>query len=237
MSADIIVERLFETLVAGDRPATRELVNEQHAKGATPETLVCDLYWPTHELIEKLHREDQITPLAYGMATRLLRAIVDQTASALIRTSNNPPRNKSVMAFCAGSEGGDLGAQMATDILEASGFNVRFAGGGVPVDEIRAAVQSDHPDHLVLFCSDPADLPDIRNLIDTLRTNHACDSTQVVVGGGVFNRAEGLAEEIGADLWAEDPMELAHAIIHEPERRAPEDQRTVGRTRPVAKAA
>ncbi|MEM9082333.1 MAG: hypothetical protein AAGB34_01970, partial [Planctomycetota bacterium] len=57
----------------------------------------------------------------------------------------------------------------------------------------------------------------------------ACRQTQVVVGGGVFNRAEGLAEEIGADLWGEDPMDVIQAIVDEPECRMSQDQRTVGK--------
>ena len=51
------------------------------------------------------------------------------------------------------------------------------------------------------------------------------------VGGGVFNRAEGLAEEIGADLWAKRPQELLEKLVAQKDRRATADQRTVGRTR------
>lgn len=35
---------------------------------------------------------------------------------------------------------------------------------------------------------------------------------QIVVGGGIFNRAPGLAEEIGADLWATSPRELLSVL-------------------------
>ena len=57
--------------------------------------------------------------------------------------------------------------------------------------------------------------------------------------GAVFNRAEGLAEEIGADLWASHPLELVDAMIDDADIRATPAQRTVGRTRktPAAKAA
>jgi hypothetical protein len=58
-----------------------------------------------------------------------------------------------------------------------------------------------------------------------------------VVGGGVFNRAEGLAEEIGADLWAKDPTQLLERLAGEPERRATPEQRTVGRHRRSSKSA
>ena len=85
-----------------------------------------------------------------------------------------------------------------------------------------------------MFAAAPSDCPDIRQLIDTIKEIGACSETQFVVGGGVFNRAPGLAEEIGADLWATTPSELLTRLEEEPERRATEDQRTVGRTRNAA---
>ena len=57
---------------------------------------------------------------------------------------------------------------------------------------------------------------------------------QIVVGGGIFNRAEGLAEEIGADLWATTPCALITRLEEEPLRRATPEQRTVGQTRTAA---
>ena len=57
------------------------------------------------------------------------------------------------------------------------------------------------------------------------------------VGGGVFNRAEGLAEEIGADIWARDPEELISVMDRQRERRMSDDQRTVGRKRKIKAVA
>ena len=56
-------------------------------------------------------------------------------------------------------------------------------------------------------------------------------------GGGVFNRAEGLAEEIGADLWATTPRELIEKMCTQADRRATAEQRTVGRNRRAVNAA
>ena len=57
-----------------------------------------------------------------------------------------------------------------------------------------------------------------------------CD--QIIVGGGVFNRADGLAEEIGADLWANDPIEIVDVMNqHDEHRMDVKEQRTVGRRR------
>jgi hypothetical protein len=60
---------------------------------------------------------------------------------------------------------------------------------------------------------------------------------QIVVGGGVFSRAEGLAEEIGADLWARDPRELIDKLDAQKDRRATPEQRTVGRNRRTSRSA
>ena len=233
MSAEILIERLFESLISGDRQNARTIVEEQVNAGVTQEILLTDLFWPAYELVERLHREDQITTLAHNMASRLLRVLVDQSSRELIATSDAPPLGRRVFACCGPSEGSELGGQMAVDLLEAAGFDVQFAGGGLPIDEIRATVQQEKPHALLMFCSEPSDLPDIRVLIDSLHEIGACPHTQIVVGGGVFNRAEGLAEEIGADLWASHPLELVDRMIDEASVRATEDQRTVGRTRKI----
>lgn len=237
MSADIVIDRLFEALVSGDRPRARAVVAEQSKQGANPEVLHTDLFWPTYEMLDKLFRQDQITVLAHNCATRLLRVLIDQNAARLLADKQSKQTGRTVFACCGPSEGSELGAQIAVDILESSGFNVRFAGGAVPADEIQALVQQDRPQVLLMFCSEPRDLPEIRGLIDNLHEVGACPNTQIVVGGGVFNRAEELAEEIGADLWAADPLELVDTMIHDTEHRAAPDQRTVGRKRKTGRAA
>jgi methanogenic corrinoid protein MtbC1 len=234
MSQDILVERFFETLISGHRNASRQIVSEAIQSGAAPAQVITDLFWPTYEMVEKLFRSDQLTRLSHHMSTRLLRVLVDQNAA---RLSFQPSRSRSIFALCGPKDADELGAQMAVDLLESSGFDITFAGGGIPNDEILAHVHESQPDVLLMFASAPSDLPDIRELIDTLHEINACPNLQIVVGGGVFNRAEGLAEEIGADMWARSPLDLAEMLIAEPSRRAAMDQRTVGRRRKLRREA
>lgn len=225
---DVLVERFFEALISGDRPAAREIVNEALEAGGRPEHLVTGLFWSTYEMIERLYRGDQLTKLSHHLATRLLRVLVDQNAARLIPQT---ARNRRVFALCGPRDSDELGAQMAVDLLEQAGFEVSFAGGGIANDEILAQVHEARPHVLLLFASGANDLPQIRQLIDTLHEIGACPNLQIVVGGGVFNRAEGLAEEIGADMSAQDPLELVQEMIEDPGRRAQLAQRTVGRSR------
>jgi methanogenic corrinoid protein MtbC1 len=233
MQSQRTVEILFEILVNGDRPAARTLLSECLDLGQSPRTVLMDVLWPTYELVERLHRADNLSILSYRLATRLLRVLVDQVARDLPRAARN---GRSVFAVCGPSDSDELGAQIAVDMLESSGFAVHFTGGGIPADEVMAHVQQAQPNVLLMFASAPSDLPEIRRMIDQMREIGAAGNTQIAVGGGVFNRAEGLAEEIGADLWASDPAELVETLLMEPARRAVAEQRTVGRKR-IRKAA
>jgi methanogenic corrinoid protein MtbC1 len=235
MNAETLTLRLFEALIDGDRRAARTVVQSQVEAGVSAESLYVDLLWPTHEMIERLFRSDQLSVMAHNMATRLLRVLVDQAAADLI-TGNGLPMRR-VLAMCGPSEESELGAQMAVDLLEASGMEVCFAGGGVANDEVLARVNETKPDVLVWFSSEPSDLPAIRGMIDHLHEIGACPDIQIAVGGGVFSRAEGLAEEIGADLWADHPLEMAEVLIHDASHRAPTTQRTVGKTKRYRNAA
>jgi methanogenic corrinoid protein MtbC1 len=210
MSQEILVERFFETLVSGNRQAARSIVQETLDQNVTPEMLLTDLFWPAHEMIERLYKSDQMEIVAYHLSTRLLRMLVDQAAARLVVRQT---RTKTVFASCGPSQGEELAAQMAVDLLESQGFDVTFTGGGIPADEILSQVQERQPDILLLFASAASDLPGIRSIIDTLKEIGACSSTQIVVGGGVFNRADGLAEEMGVDQWAYSPADLVDLLV------------------------
>jgi methanogenic corrinoid protein MtbC1 len=225
-----MVERLFESLISGDRPGARSVVEDAASGGFTPERIVGDIFWPAYEMIEKLHRSDKLSTLSHHMASRLLRVMVDQTTANF---TIKPSVGRSIFAVCGPTDSDELAAQMAADLLEAEGFEVSFAGGGIANDEVLERVQETQPDVLLMFASAPGDLPNIRELIDTVHEIGACRTMQIAVGGGVFNRAEGLAEEIGADLWATDPRELVEEISENPEMFTGAAHRTVGRKRTV----
>lgn len=233
---EMTVERLFQALICGDRGQCRQIIQETVAASrCTAEDLAHEVFWPVLEMINSLYRADQLTALAHHYSTRLLRALVDQ---AQAHYSQRARRNRKIVMFSGPSEADELAGQLVADLIEADGYDVHFAGGGIANDEILGEVGEQRPDVLLMFASAPSDAPNIRQLIDTIRGVNACPNMQIVVGGGVFNRAPGLAEEIGADLWATHPHELIEKLASESQRRASADQRTVGRTRKVqAKAA
>jgi methanogenic corrinoid protein MtbC1 len=233
LNKELIGERLFHALASGQRAGSRDIVTECIHCGMTAEQIGHEVFWDVLQQVAEFHRQDQISTLSYNYATRLLRSLVDQLHRGYER---QPERGRRVLLFTGNAVADEIGGHLMADLLEAAGYEVFFAGGGVARDEVLAEVGERRPDTLLMFASAAGDAPDIRVLIDTIRGVGACPEMQIVVGGGVFNRAEGLAEEIGADAWARDPEEVLEILEFEPERRATPDQRTVGRNRRVGTA-
>ena len=78
MSQDVLIERLFQLLVSGDRTGTSRLIDDAMRRGLTVQTLARDAYTPLIRMINALHRAEQLTNLAHTYATRLLDSLLDE---------------------------------------------------------------------------------------------------------------------------------------------------------------
>ena len=232
--ANDLSQSYLKALLAGDRNVAREVIESCARTGASPRDLLTTLVWPTMELLQELYRDDRVTVSSLNLATRLNRSITDQLSAQL---EKKPSNNKKVLIFCGDDEPEELGGQLTAELFEADGWTVKFAGGGVPDDEVLTLIGDVRPDLLVMFGTLPSGVPAVRKLIDYLREVNSCPDMQVMCCGGIYKRAEGLAEEIGADLYAPDAASAVATAGEHPTRRATVDQQTVGRTRRLRKAA
>lgn len=232
--SNLLSQHYLEPLLTGDRDACRKVIETALSKGITEYELLTKLIWPTMELIQTLYREDRISQSTLNLATRLNRTLTDQLAAKLPRAASN---GRKVTIFCGNDEPEELGGQLCADLFESDGWNVRFGGGGVPNDEILKLIGEQRPDLLVMYGTLPSNVPNVRKLIDYLREVNSCPEMQVMCCGGIYKRAEGLAEEIGADLYAPDAAAAVEVANENPSKKASVDQQTVGRTRRIRKAA
>jgi methanogenic corrinoid protein MtbC1 len=152
---------------------------------------------------------------------------VDQLQNKLPR---RPGKNKKVVVCCAPDELQELGAQMITDLFESDGWDVRFLGGGLTNDDILAFINEYAPAILLIYGTAPRQAPEVRRLIDTIKSVNAWPDMRILVSGGLFNRAEGLWQEMEADLYAADPTEALQVASGEAPA-AQGEQRTINRRR------
>ncbi len=233
-TAEALLESFIAPLYAGDRSGARAIVADAFEEGLSAEEILMQLIWPTMEKIQAEYRADRINTGTHHMAARLLRMLADQLCLRLPRSERN---GRSMLVVCSPGEPEELGAQITTDLAEAHGWTVHFAGGGVPNDEIVGWLGQLNPQVLMVYGTIPSAAPMVRQLIDLLHDVGICPKIQIICSGGVFNRAEGLAEEIGSDLFAPDPVSALEILINFPNNRATPYQQTVGRKRRLKKAA
>ncbi len=196
-----LVQRYLKPLLEGDRVQCRQVIEHALFEGASAYELMTELLWPVMELVQSHYREDRISQSTLNLATRLNRSITDQVSSRLER---RPCNGRKTLIFCGSDEPEELGGQITADLFEADGWEARFAGGGVPDDEVLKLIGEYRPHLLVMFGTLPSGVPSVRKLIDYLREVNSCPDMQIMCCGGIYKRAEGLAEEIGADLYAPD---------------------------------
>ena len=223
MNKDVILERYMRALLAGDRNQCRSVIEETLQGGMTAHQVYMDIIWPMMVDIDKLYREDKIDSAQEAFASRINRTIVNQLQNKL---PHRPTKNKKVAIVTESSEQAELGGQMINDLFESDGWDTRFLGGTVNHDDIMTFVHSYAPDVLLLYGYNGKDAPAIRSLIDTIRNVNAFPEMKIMLSGGIFSRADGLWEEIGADLYAETASE-AVMMAQLPPSRMPTPERTI----------
>lgn len=223
-TTDRLFQLYMEPLIQGRREACRQLVREAVREGMPARDLYSRLIWPAMEHVDRLYRDDRISTATQNMATCINRCVAEHLQQHL--TPSKPAASgRRIFIVCAAGRQEELGAEMCADLFETDGWEVYFLGAGVPHDEITNLVGELRPDILLIFGSKPQDAPDVRQLIDHVRGINACPSMNIMVSGGVFNRADGLWKEVKADIVAETAVEAldlaARAQPRMPEIRVP----------------
>ncbi len=212
------LEAYMTRVLDGDRNGCRRIFETARRDFDAPLQLFTDLIWPAMERTQQLYRQDRINTTIEHMATRINRQLADQVRQYL---SFPQPNGRKIVMMCADHEPEELGGQMTADLFEAQGWKVFFLGGGVPNDEVMSFLGQINPDLLLIFGTMPQGVPGIRKLIDTMREIGMCSTMNVLISGGVFNRADGLWEEVNADLYAPNAVE-ALKIANQAEPRKPQ---------------
>ncbi|MFH1369716.1 MAG: B12-binding domain-containing protein [Planctomycetota bacterium] len=213
MIREEIVERYLDALLKGDRRDSRSVIEETLQSGTPTNLVYMEVVWPTMVEVERLLRAERITPAQEHLASRINRTIVDQLQNKLPRRL---ARNKKIVVCCAPDELQELGGQIIADLFDSDGWEVRFLGGGLTNDDLLVFVHEYAPDMLLIYGTSPKQAPAVRQLIDRIREVDAHPNMQIMVSGGLFNRAEGLWQEIGADAFAasaEQALEIASGTI------------------------
>ncbi len=228
-----LFKQYIEHLFRGQRSQARRVILDAQDRGMDAQKLLTGIVWPAMEQIDNLYRTNQISRVVEHMAVRINRQVADQLQPLL---ADAPKTGQRMALVCGEGETAELGAQIMADVFESRGWTVWFLGANVPNDEVLQFAGQIEPDVLCVYGMHPQGAPGVRKLIDTIREIGVCPEMQALLSGGVFNRAEGLAEEINADLFAPDPVAALDVISDHPAKEEKPDVPTPGRRRKTRKS-
>ncbi len=214
MVKEFVLERYLTAILNGNRIECRTIIEEVLQTGNPANRVYTEVIWPIMVEIDGLYRHGKIDSAQEAFASRINRTIVNQLQNKLPRKSSC---NKKIAVATAANEKAELGGQMISDLFESDGWDARFLGGSVEQEDILSFVHNYRPDILMLYGMDGKDAPAVRRLIDSIRNVNAFPEMRIMLSGGVFNRADGLWEEIGADLFAETAQEALQIAQKNPE--------------------
>ncbi|NLE29814.1 MAG: hypothetical protein GX629_09110 [Phycisphaerae bacterium] len=205
MQVEVMLPKYVEAILSGNRSTARDIIRRLISTGVKAHDIYRYIFFPSMEQISEFYREDRISVLVRNMATRINRFLTDQVQAQLMP---KPSNGKSAIILCAETESEELGGQMCADLLESDGWQVFFLGSGVAEDDVTEFIGNVNPNLLVVYGSTPSGVPQTRELIFRIREIGLCPHMNVLLTGGIFNRVEGLWEELRADLYASNPIEM-----------------------------
>lgn len=193
----------LDALRAGDRRHALTVVEDARAAGLGLPALYLDVFQPALREIGRLWQENEITVAEEHLATAITQIAMGHLyADFCMATSRN---GWTLLAACAERERHEVGLRMICDLLELEGWDATYLGAAVPQDSLVAIVLRDRPDVLALSVSIAPHLPQLRTLIEAVRSATGEAVPYILVGGRPFLDDETLARRVGADAMARDP--------------------------------
>jgi methanogenic corrinoid protein MtbC1 len=185
----------MEAALGGSRQAALNLLLEGLHQGHS----VVDLYvevlqWAMYR-IGQLWERNQITVAKEHTATAITQFVIAQIYPLIQLPKQS--RGKVVITGVAG-ELHQIGGNMVADVLEATGWDVRFLGTNTPLNGVLDAVEEHNAGILGISATMLFNIPNVMRLIDAARKKVG-NRIRIVVGGAAFHSTPMLYESIGAN--------------------------------------
>lgn len=198
-------EQYLEKLLASDHRGAAKLI-ENALDGGTP---LSDIYMHVFAAamadVGCLWQRGQITVDKEHYCTAATQNIMAQLYPRIFAL---PRVGRTILACTVGNELHEMGIRMLCDVFEVYGWDSIYLGASLPPDAITASVSEHCPDLVALSVTMPHYLPLGRDVLKALQTDCDLSRTKVAVGGRAFQLAPELPQQWGADVTADNAVDL-----------------------------
>ena len=195
-------EAYITAVLSGSAEQAHRVVDQGLAAGVIPSKLYLDVLMPVQvEIGARWHRGDVTIPQEH-MATQItLREM------ARLRGMLKMRLKLGLKAVVSSVEGDQhfIGGQAIADFLVVDGWEVDFLGADIPTDHMVPYAKAREAHLICVSCSLTSLVPVAKDLVAQLRKLPV--PPKIMIGGAAFINQPGLAEQVGADAFSNDPQE------------------------------
>ena len=159
--------------------------------------------------IGRLWEAARVSVAQEHLATQITQAVIATLGLALNDTTT-VGRGRLAMVACSPGERHALGGQMVADFLESQGWTTLALGPDTPIDDLVGFARSQRAELVALSTALP------RNLLSVTRTcgllRRLDPIPMIVVGGQAYRGNAQQAHAVGADAFADSPLDLLELL-------------------------
>ncbi len=171
----------LDLLLAGDVLECKRIVKDLIGEGVEVRDLYVNLFQRSLYTVGTLWELNQISVATEHLVTSITQSLMS-LIYPMIFSAEHIGR-KAVIA-CVANEYHQVGARMVADIFELNGWDGYFLGANTPEQDVVEIIGEKSPDLVGFSLSLYFNAPNLRRLVDAVRSSHP--SLPIIVGGQAF---------------------------------------------------
>lgn len=192
----------LQALLSADRDEGRKLVRSALQRGTRVQDIYRYVFEPVQREVGRLWQMNHISVAQEHYCTASTEMMMGELRRDLEQSQRVP---HFFLGTCVAGAQHSMGIRMLSELLESSGWNVYFTGANTPSAGLIELTNRLHIDVLGISAATAMDLPQVRRLIEAVRSSGKT-KPRIMVGGRIFNEVNGLWKKVGADAWAKDAV-------------------------------
>ena len=206
------LDKIKEVIIAGKHKEIEDLVQAAIEDKADLDQIINEGMVAAMDVVGQRFAENQIyIPEMLVSAVTMKKGL--EIINPLLKSDEIESKGKIIMGTVKGDIH-DIGKNLVIMMLQGAGFDVIDLGVDISTEELTQKVDEIKPDILGLSALLTTTMPEIKNVIETLKDKGLRNDVKVIIGGAPLNAA--FAEKVGADGYGKDAAEavvLARSLI------------------------
>ena len=198
-------DKIVETILSGKSKELLEITKSFLEELKSPVDVIEKYLQPAMEEIEQMYVDGEIFLPQLTSAVQTIKPSFEYLKN---RMEPESPGGRKVIVATVKGDVHDIGKNIVSAFIKASGYDVIDLGKDVPTEVIIENVKKEKPIAIALFAMMSTTLPRITEVVERLKKLDM--NVPVIVGGALLNKK--LAKKLGADFYAKDSLEAVKIL-------------------------